>query len=278
MSTKHSGLLGRTSNSEDVETKAPLTESFMNHGANNSGYTNTHSTPHSSLLSLKASVVKRREADVFDIVCPKENVAPNRTGENFSNQMRHVEEVVKPRRSSTSNEIQAEFSCFLTPDETSINHGGLFDPNSSRDIVTNTVQTAVSSSLFSLNDEEDEELTAIFEYTRLHRPCACEIQDHDQRHATESSMCGRRNPAVPHEDIVLTVLEDTHDFSLSRSAICYAGSKKASVQILNPEDLCDIEAEEFWKDSRIEVIRRSANDTSSKLAAESAFPYLVNFR
>jgi hypothetical protein len=249
----------------------------MHHGVHNLGYTNIQSTPHSSLLSLKASVVKRREADVFDVICPKENVAPNRTGESLSNHMRHVEEVVKPRRSSTSNEIQTELS-FLTPGERSIDHGGLLDPNSSPDIVTNTVQTAVDSSLFSIDDEEDEELTAIFGYTQRQRQRACEIQDGDHRNASESSLSGRRNPAVPNEDILLTILEDTHDFSLARSSICYTDGKKASVKILNPEDASDIEAHEFWKGSRIEVIRRSANDISSNGAAESAFPYLVNFR
>lgn len=278
MSTKNSGRLGRTSTSEDGDTKAPLMESVIKHAVQNSSYTNIQSNPHPSLVSLKASLSKRRDTVVSDIICPKENVVPNVTGESISNQTRHVEEVVKIRKTSTSSEIYTECSRFINPVATSIQHGCLETPNSSPDEVTNTMQTAVASSLFSVNDEDDEELTAIFEYAQLHRNRVYEIQDRDHMTSATSLLCGRRNPAIPNSDILLTLLEDTHDSSVAKSSICCVDGEKTTVKILNSTDTGGIEADEIRKDSCIELVHRFANDTSLKCAAESAFSSLVNLR
>jgi hypothetical protein len=140
------------------------------------------------------------------------------------------------------------------------------------------VQAAVASSLFSVNDEDDEELTAIFEYAQLHRHPDYEIQDCDHMTSATSLLCGRRNPAIPNADILLNVLEDTPDSYVAKSSICYVGGEKANVKILNPPYTGDVEADEIGRDSCIEVVHRFANSTSSKCATELAFSNLVNLR
>jgi hypothetical protein len=91
-----------------------------------------------------------------------------------------------------------------------------------------------------------------------------------------SLLCGPQNPAIPNADILLTVVEHTHDSPVAKSSICYVGGEKANVKIMNPANTGDIEADEIGRDSCIEVVHHFANDTSLKCATESAFSNLVN--
>lgn len=296
-----------TSTSEDYGVKAPLTECVIKPGDQNSGFANICSTARPFFASSKVIISnlyahnnegeRNRypvESENVDPSWPKENFAPVEMFEGISNDERLLVKGDKAEKTSTfSHEISIPSSYLYATEAPSSPHACHDVPPTICESFTRSLHPKVACILppLSVDDDEDEELKAIFEYTQGQRG-----EKVSSKISAKSMSCGRRNPAIPKEESLMTELEDrptsklmlsdasllrsTNVDSMHDSSATKTRDDKAVVKVIHPTDIAEMGLNDLGRKDVFFKVIRPFDEISPKSTVDpvTSFPSLVTLR